>query len=475
MNNPESKLARQEPRPRANDSSVFSTAITPDSSLQILSRREIEQLYDASQTALYKIFRQCSLAVLNCGSTEDDTSKVLEQYADFDVRIIQRERGIKLEIFNAPAHAFVDGEMIRGIREHLFAVLRDIVFVQNELYANPHYDLSTSQGTTDAIFNILRNADALIAEKEPNLIVCWGGHSIGREEYDYTKKVGYELGLRGLDICTGCGPGAMKGPMKGAAVSHRKQRNNVGRYLGITEPGIIAAESPNPVVNELVIMPDIEKRLEAFVRAGHGIVVFPGGVGTAEEIFYLLGLMLHEDNRGKRIPLVFTAPAGSADYFDSIDRFIGLTLGREAQSMYEIIIGDGEQVAKRMLRGMDEVRAIRREAKDAFYFNWSLSVPREMQSPFIPSHQSMAALRLHGKQSPFETAVNLRAMFSGLVAGNVKAEGIADIAAHGNYQISGEPRFMGAIDTLLQSFVAQGRMKINAAEYTPCYDIVGAA
>ena len=49
-------------------------------------------------------------------------------------------------------------------------------------------------------------------------MVCWGGHSIGREEYDYTKQVGYEMGLRDLDICTGCGPGAMKGPMKGATM-----------------------------------------------------------------------------------------------------------------------------------------------------------------------------------------------------------------------------------------------------------------
>jgi len=27
-------------------------------------------------------------------------------------------------------------------------------------------------------------------------------------------------------------------------------------------------------------MPDIEKRLEAFLRLAHGIIVFPGGVGT---------------------------------------------------------------------------------------------------------------------------------------------------------------------------------------------------
>jgi pyrimidine/purine-5'-nucleotide nucleosidase len=60
----------------------------------------------------------------------------------------------------------------------------------------------------------------------------------------------------------------MKGPMKGATIGHSKQRIVNGRYLGLTEPGIIAAEPPNPIVSQLVIMPDIEKRLEAFVRLG---------------------------------------------------------------------------------------------------------------------------------------------------------------------------------------------------------------
>ncbi|SQC15344.1 decarboxylase [Klebsiella pneumoniae] len=41
----------------------------------------------------------------------------------------------------------------------------------------------------------------------------------------------------------------------------------------MTEPSIIAAEPPNPLVNELIIMPDIEKRLEAFVRIAHGIII----------------------------------------------------------------------------------------------------------------------------------------------------------------------------------------------------------
>ena len=96
----------------------------------------------------------------------------------------------------------------------------------------------------------------------------------------------------------------MKGPMKGATIGHAKKRVKNGRYIGITEPGIIGAEAPNPIVNELVIMPDIEKRLEAFVRCGHGVIVFPGGVGTAEEILYLLGILLHPDNADLPLSLI---------------------------------------------------------------------------------------------------------------------------------------------------------------------------
>ena len=94
--------------------------------------------------------------------------------------------------------------------------------------------------------------------------------------------------------------------MKGAAIGHAKQRIKTGRYLGISEPGIIGAEPPNPIINDLVIMPDIEMRLEAFVRVGHAIVVFPGGAGTAEEILYLVGLLMAPENDGLPFPLIFT-------------------------------------------------------------------------------------------------------------------------------------------------------------------------
>jgi hypothetical protein len=437
-----------------------------------LSKAEIHKLLDNSLGGLHKVFRDCSLAVLNCGNYLDDGKELLERYKSFDISIIERERGIKLNIQGAPASAFVDNKIIKGIHEHLFAVLRDVLFVGDEINGNVNFDLGSSAGITDAVFHILRNAEVLKPTDNPNLVVCWGGHSISLVEYDYSKEVGYELGLRMMDICTGCGPGAMKGPMKGAAIGHAKQRNSSGRYLGISEPGIIAAESPNPIVNDLVILPDIEKRLEAFVRVGHGIVVFPGGVGTAEEILYILGILLHPDNANVPFPLVLTGPATSADYFRQIDAFIGLTLGPAAQKRYKIIIDDPVSVAKEMQAGIKHVREFRKERHDAYYFNWTLKVSHDFQKPFPATHENMRNLKLHRNQPPHLLAADLRRAFSGVVAGNVKDQGIRAIEQYGLFEIHGDAEIMEPMDALLAAFVDQHRMRLPGKKYVPCYRIV---
>ena len=450
---------------------VLDGNISPYGRMELLSQTEVTKLLDSSTGGLYNLFRACALAVLNSGSPSDDGKALLEANPTFDIRIIQRERGIKLEVTDAPASAFVDGEMIKGIGEHLYAVLRDIIYTHNEITSNPNFDIESSAGITNGVFHILRNANILRPRIHPNLVVCWGGHSISREEYDYTKEVGHELGLRGKDICTGCGPGAMKGPMKGATIGHAKQRISDGQYLGITEPGIIAAESPNPIVNDLVILPDIEKRLEAFVRLGHGIIVFPGGVGTCEEILYLLGILLHPENKNIPFPLILTGPKDSEDYFKQINQFIADTLGLEAQQRYRIIINDPIQVAREISQGIERVKQYRLDKDDAFYFNWRLTIDEEFQKPFDPTHENMSALALHREQEPHTLAANLRRAFSGIVAGNVKDEGIRAIEKHGLFEINGEPEIMKPLDALLHSFVEQQRMKLPGSDYVPCYTI----
>jgi predicted Rossmann-fold nucleotide-binding protein len=445
--------------------------VWPEGSLEVLSRFEVDQLKSRGAGGLYPLLRRCMLAVLNSDSHTDDARELLEAYKDFEVGFIQQDRGLKVSLKSAPAEAFVDGKMIRGTRELLFAVLRDIVFTRNDIIDSGQFDLDSSDGVTNAVFHIVRNARMLKLPAEVNLVVCWGGHAISRGEYDYSKRVGYELGLRALNVCTGCGPGAMKGPMKGATIAHAKQRIRSGRYIGITEPGIIAAESPNPIVNSLVIMPDMEKRLEAFVRLGHGIVVFPGGVGTAEEILYLLGVLLHPDNQGQPLPLIMTGPASAEPYFRQIDEFVASTLGNEGRSCYQIIIDNPREVARQMHARLEDVLGFRDTHGDAYYFNWRLTVDREFQKPFVATHESMRDLEIREDLPRHILAANLRRVFSGIVSGNVREDTAELIERNGPFEINGSQRIMDLLDKLLSGFVAKRRMKISTGEYHPCYVI----
>lgn len=444
--------------------------INPKGSMDQLSHLEVEQLTKTAQSDLYQLYRNCSLAVLNSGAVTDDSRALLQQYADFDIHLIARERGVSLELHNPPESAFVDDKMMLNIQYHLFAVLRDILFV-NALHQ--HEKLQDSKQITNQVFSILRNAKALIVGEHPNLVVCWGGHSISEVEYQYCRQVGLELGLREMNIITGCGTGVMEAPMKGAAIGHANQRYQHSRFIGITEPSIIASEPPNPIVNELIIMPDIEKRLEAFVRMGHGILIFPGGPGTFEELLYVLGVKLNPENKAQHLPLILTGPQESANYFATIDRFIGDVLGKDVQKLYTIIIDDATSVARHMRKAMENVTTQRRQTNDSYCFNWSLKIDPRLQQPFEPTHENMANLALHFNQSKMDLTANLRQAFSGIVAGNIKPQTQDDITHFGKFKLHGDRTLMEKVDKLLEDFIQQHRMKLPTGKaYEPCYEIV---
>ena len=134
-------------------------------------------------------------------------------------------------------------------------------------------------------------------------------------------------------------------------------------------------------------------------------------------------------------------------------------------------MGDPALVAKRMAAGIRKVREHRIVQRDSFYFNWSMCVPLEFQRPFVPTHEAMAALDLHRGRKPHELAADLRRAFSGIVAGNVKEEGLRRIEEFGPFRIHGDPDLMQSMDALLRAFVQQRRMKI-AGDYRPCYTLV---
>src|SRR5690606_17704337 len=147
-----------------------------------------------------------------------DPRAARELYPDFDIQVHQLDRGLRLDLFNAPAIAFVDGVIIEGVAELLAAVVRDLVYTAVELAPDYTDELDTSEGITDPVLRLLRD-DHVLHAGGPNPVVCWGADSSNRAEHTYAMGVGYHLGLRGMDISTGCGPGAMKGRMKGPPVA----------------------------------------------------------------------------------------------------------------------------------------------------------------------------------------------------------------------------------------------------------------
>ncbi len=447
------------------------TYIHPEKSMSQLSQSEVALLEKTADGHLYELFRKCALAVLNSGTVTDDPSALFAKYRDFAIDVISKERGIKLKLYNPPETSFINGHLIKVIEEHLFSVLRDIVYTESQRSILDQ-QIGDQNAITNLVFHILRNARAFISGVEPNMVVCWGGHSISKEEYAYTKKIGYALGLRKMNICTGCGPGAMEGPMHGAAIGHNMQRINNGRFLGLTEPSIISSEPPNSMVTELIIMPDIEKRLEAFMRLGHCFVIFPGGPGTIEELMFILGIKTDRGNNDQPVPLVLTGPRSSERYFEELDRFIRNALGDEAARQYDIVIDSPDRVADICADGAVQVMEKRINLSDSFYFNWNLKINPVLQEHFTATHESMRALNLTKDQPLSSLITNLRNAFSGIVSGNVKPEGMEMVQKHGPYELHGDPEILRNIDILLSEMVQQNRMKLSQEEYTPCYRLV---
>src|SRR6056297_453900 len=468
----ETRLSEMQSSETQSPDTVSSETVPPVHGMEMLSQREMASLANTDE-GVHDLFRRCALAILNTGSSTDNAHEIFDAYADFDIQALPEPWGLQLQVLNAPAQAFVDGRMLQAIRSHLFAALRDIVYVHHKLVNQQRFDLDSGAGITDAVFRILRNANTLRSDLPPRTVVCWGGHSIPRDEYEYTKEVGYELGLRECDIATGCGPGAMKGPMKGAAIGHAKQFHKTGRFVGITEPDIIAAEPPNALVNELVIMPDIEKRLEAFVRLAHAVVVFPGGVGTLEEILYILGVKSNPLNADQQLLLFLAGAEDQADYLSDLDAFLRSVLGEDIARHYEIVVGDPAGVARRAKRAVEEVREQRVQSRESFSYNWGLFIEEELQRPFHPTHASMRALRLYRKQPLHILIAELRRAFSGITAGNVKDFGVKAVLEHGPFQLCGDADIVEQLGALLEKLVRPGRMRLDTRDYVPCFELAG--
>ena len=98
--------------------SLVDARVSPVGSLENLSQREVDKLLSTGRGGAYDLFRRCARAVLSSGLESDDVRAIFDRYKDFEIRLGRQAWGVKLEVRNAPSNAFVDGQMIRGIKEH---------------------------------------------------------------------------------------------------------------------------------------------------------------------------------------------------------------------------------------------------------------------------------------------------------------------------------------------------------------------
>jgi pyrimidine/purine-5'-nucleotide nucleosidase len=415
----------------------------------------------------------CCLGILGAEDGMNHTHDLIKQYPEFRIQLEKSRQSVRLVIHKGPSNAFVEGKITARRKKHLAAAIRDMA------YQAAHFkQATTGKGRSELVEKMtqdagLLNGDATKRQRHRfdrlHQIVSQGGHTVGPADYKYSNRVGEEFGLRGFEMISGGGPGTMRGTLKGNKKGFNQQEFEGNRQMGFTCPEIIAAEPPNIYVTDLVIYPDIEKRLEAFARRMHGIVFLPGGVGTLEELLIQLGIKTHEANKGQYLPIAMTAAKDSLPYVNATNEFIGTVLGENMLKQYETIINAPAAVAEYMVREVPLVDLARDDNDDSDEWNRSMHMPEEFQVPFMPSHENVEALELHNNQPIGQLAAELRKLCKAIVHGSVTAAGMEQIREFGKFKIHGEPRILEALDKLLTLFIAQKRMR--ADKYEPCYEL----
>jgi uncharacterized protein (TIGR00730 family) len=105
----------------------------------------------------------------------------------------------------------------------------------------------------------------------------------GSQPYTEAREVAHRFADAGWAVVTGGGPGVMEAANRGC-----KEGNGLSVGFNIQLPH---EQRPNPYVDIEMTFGHFYARKTMFVKAAEGFVVFPGGFGTADELFESLTLI----------------------------------------------------------------------------------------------------------------------------------------------------------------------------------------
>ncbi|THB69694.1 MAG: DUF3412 domain-containing protein [Desulfovibrio sp.] len=390
-----------------------------------------------------------------------DAREIRVKFEGMTTEVSKQGRELFLYCRNVPMGCLYDGkQVIWASVEQISAAIRDIIFPP----AMPQ-DFSQGVDVSAYVKKFVEHAGFLYRGERGLVVFTWGGHRVNRKEYEFAKQVGYwtALQLPDMENITGCGDGIMKAPFKGAQVAYGKQctleRFGKRDFIGFTEKNILAAEPPNEVVNRFVVFPNIEQRMEAFIRASHRGRAHPGGPGTIEEILTMLALLSDPHNR--EIPFEFDLveqPGG--EYFKALQEYLHTCFGNAVDGMYTIFLDPPHKYAQHLAETTKKL-PMRYLWNDDFRFD-----PR-FQKPFEVTFESMEALDLTRDQEPMDLLINLRRFFSSIVHLSVRDPDMLDSWGDERPLIRGDKKIVTATNDLVKRLEDQDRIHPNKKYATP--------
>ncbi len=128
--------------------------------------------------------------------------------------------------------------------------------------------------------------------------------------YDEVKTLSTALARMGVDIVTGGGPGLMEAANAGAIEG---QAGSKSRSFGLAIH-LPHEEGANPFVDKVFRHRTFFSRLHHFVRLSSAFIVFPGGIGTALELFMVWQLLQVKHMKEHPLILVGTMWPGLIDW-----------------------------------------------------------------------------------------------------------------------------------------------------------------
>jgi uncharacterized protein (TIGR00730 family) len=122
------------------------------------------------------------------------------------------------------------------------------------------------------------------------------------QKYKMVSKVAELIGIHGIDVVTGGGPGLMEAANKG----HRKgSKNNDADSLGLLIK-LPNEQKSNSYLNVKKEFKEFIDRLENFLELSHAVIVAPGGIGTLLELVYTLQVV--QVKKVESIPIILMGP-----------------------------------------------------------------------------------------------------------------------------------------------------------------------